>query len=283
MQTDRDAATKTNLTEAQSRVRLDRYGPVAVVTLVNPPHGLMDEAMETALAAAIDDLDADPEIRSVVLTGGQDGVFVKHYDVAVLEARGRHLAERGYEFTPDRPVPEAPLHTTLRRMEESGKAYVAALNGTAMGGGFELALACDIRLVQIGDFRFGLPEINLGILPGAGGTQRLPRLIGGARAARMMLLGDTLSPQELADCGLAVACVDGPVLPAALDVAHRLARKPPRALTHIKTLLLSAAETPHETGLAKERTLFCDLMTDDEALRLMGEWADGRRDIRDEP
>ncbi len=264
-------------------ITLERDGAVAVATLANPPHGLMDEAMETALAAAIDDLEADPEIRAVVLTGSQDDVFVRHYDVAVLEARGRTLAERGYEFTPDRPVPEAPLHTAFRRMEEGGKAYVAALNGTAMGGGFELALACDIRLVQAGDFCFGLPEINLGILPGAGGTQRLPRLIGAARAARMMLLGDTLSPREMVDCGLAMACTDGLVLPAAIEVARRLARKPPKALGHIKTLLRSAGDTPLDTALAQERTLFCDLMIDDEALGLMRDWADGRRDIRDEP
>ncbi len=266
-----------------SRVTLERDGAVACLTLSNPPRGYMDEAMETALAAHVDALEADDAIRVVVLTGGQDGVFVRHYDVSVIEARGRALAARGLGFSTDRPVPEAPIHATLRRMEQSGKAYVAALNGTAMGGGFELALACDIRLVQNGPHHLGLPEINLGILPGAGGTQRLPRLIGHARAARMMLLGDTLTPEAALACGFAMAVTDGPVLPDAMRVARRLAAKPAAALAHIKRLLRLAGDTPLDDALAAERTLFCDLMISDDALALMAEWTQGKRTIRDDP
>ncbi|MGP1254370.1 MAG: enoyl-CoA hydratase/isomerase family protein [Kiloniellales bacterium] len=266
-----------------SRVEVVRHGPVAAVALSNPPHGLMDEAMEQELAAVVEELEADPSIRAVVLTGGQEGVFVRHYDVAVLERRGRALAARGLSFSPERPVPEATFHGTLRRMEESNKAYVAALNGTAMGGGFELALACDLRLVQDGPFDLGLPEINLGILPGAGGTQRLPRLIGQARALELTLLGGTLSPRRTTEIGLALACIEGPVLPVALETAQRLAAKPPQALAHIKRLVRGAAATPLADGLAAERTLFCDLMIRDDALTLMTEWTEGHRDIRDDP
>ena len=266
-----------------SRVDLSRRGPVAVVTLSNPPRGLMDEAMEEGLAAVIEELETDPAIRAVVLTGGQDGVFVRHYDVAVLQRRGRALAARGLTFSPERPVPETPFHRTLRHIEASPKAYLAALNGTAMGGGFELALACDLRLVQDGPYDLGLPEINLGILPGAGGTQRLPRLIGQARALELTLLGGTLSPRRATEVGLTLACLDGPVLPAALETAQRLAAKPPQALAHIKRLVRGAAVTPLADGLAVERTLFCDLMVSDDALALMTEWAEGRRDILDDP
>ena len=256
---------------------------VAVVTLSNPPSGLMDEAMERQLAAAVEALEADAAVRTVVLTGGQDGVFVRHYDVATIERRGRALAARGLTFDPERPVPEAPIHTTLRRMEESAKVYLAALNGTAMGGGFELALACDLRLVQDGPYDLGLPEINLGILPGAGGTQRLPRLIGQSRALEMTLLGGTVSPRRAAEIGLAAACVEGPILPAALAMARRLAAKPPQALAYVKQLGRSAFEGSLAEGLAVERTLFCDLMVRGDALALMGDWTAGRRDIRDEP
>ena len=264
-------------------VTLERDGVVACLTLSNPPEGYMDVAMEAALAAHVEALEADDTIRSVVLTGGQDGVFVRHYDVSLIEQRGRKLAERGMQFSTDRPVPEAPIHGTLRRMQDSGKAYVAALNGTAMGGGFELALACDVRLVQDGPYHLGLPEINLGILPGAGGTQRLPRLIGHAWAARMMLLGDTLTPREAVSCGFAMALTDGPVLPDAMSVAHRLAAKPAKALAHIKRLLRSAGDTPLDEALAAERTLFCDLMISDDAIALMADWTDGKRTIRDDP
>ena len=268
---------------AGGRVTLEYDGAVACLTLSNPPQGYMDEAMETALAAHVDALEADDAIRAVVLTGGQDGVFVRHYDVSVIETRGRALAARGLRLSTDRPVPEAPIHATLRRMEQSGKAYVAALNGTAMGGGFELALACDIRLVQNGAHHLGLPEINLGILPGAGGTQRLPRLIGHAWATRMMLLGDTLTPREAVSCGFAMTLTDGPVLPDAMTVANRLAAKPAKALAHIKRLLRSAGDTPLDEALAAERMLFCDLMISDDAIALMADWTDGKRTIRDDP
>ncbi|MFD2856212.1 enoyl-CoA hydratase/isomerase family protein [Seohaeicola zhoushanensis] len=101
-----------------------------------------------------------------VLSGETPGYFVRHYDLKVLERRAEWMARKGLQFSADRPVPEAPIHTATRLMETSGTVFFAALNGTAMGGGFEIALACDFRLVQQGPFVFGLPEINLGLLPG---------------------------------------------------------------------------------------------------------------------
>ena len=112
------------------------------------------------------------------------------------------MSDKGMTFDTARPVPESPYLACLRRMENMSKIFIAAINGTAMGGGFELALACDIRLVKDGASHLGLPEVNLGILPGAGGTQRLPRLIGEGRALEMMLLGRTISPAEALDLGI---------------------------------------------------------------------------------
>lgn len=260
---------------------LTTEGPVARLTFSNPPQGLMDEAMEAALLDAVQRVEADPELRVCVLTGGDPGVFIRHYDVAVLARRAEKMAARGLTFSEGRPVPESPIHEAMRRMEQGRAVYVAALNGTAMGGGFELALACDLRVVQTGPHRFGLPEINLGILPGAGGTQRLVRLLGQARAQRMILLGETLGPEELAETGLAELSRDAPA--ASRELAARLAAKPARALAHCKRLTRTAPLAEPDAALALERTLFCDLMVTDDARRLMAQAAAGERDITDPP
>lgn len=180
-----------------------------------------------------------------------------------------------------RPVREGVIHRALRQISESRVIYIAALNGTAMGGGFELAIACDLRVVQAGPFEFGLPEINMGILPGAGGTQRLPFLIGGARTMQMRLTGDTLDPKGVLDCGLAMALVEDAVAEAH-TLAKRIAGKPAKSLAHIKRLIRQSEGACGE-GLALERTLFADTMVSEEAERLLGEGAQGTRRITDVP
>ncbi len=170
------------------RVRLERDGQhIAVVTMVNDAGGCLDDASERELEAALDAIDADPGSArwSSPARGGQGVVFVRHYDVRTLEARARKMAARGLAFSLERPVPESGYLRCLRRIEESPRPFVAAIDGVAMGGGFELALACDLRLAQAGEYPIGLPEVNIGLLPGAGGTQRLTRLVGRAsRCAR---------------------------------------------------------------------------------------------------
>ncbi len=259
---------------------MEQQDHVAIIRFSNPPHGFMDGGTEEELAAALDRVEEDDSIRAVILTGGEADVFIRHYDVGVLYERGRALAARGVVFDPDRPVPESPVHVCLRRIATMPKPFVAAINGTAMGGGFELALACDIRLVRDGEYDLGLPEINLGILPGAGGTQRLTRLIGEAKALELMLLGQTLRPRDAVRLGLASFLVEGDVMEKALEVARRLAARSPRAVGHIKGLVRGIHDRAPEDGFARERTLFCDLMVSERGLREMGDMAAGRRDIR---
>lgn len=166
-----------------SRLTLQHDGDgVAVLRLSNPPEGFMDDAMENELERALDTIDSTPELRVIVITGATPGVFVRHFDVGVLEQRARALAARGLRFDPARPVPEATIHRCLRRIETSDRIFIAAINGAAMGGGFELALACNLRLAEDGNYPLGLPETNIGLLPGAGGTQRMTRLVGPGRA-----------------------------------------------------------------------------------------------------
>jgi enoyl-CoA hydratase/carnithine racemase len=266
-----------------SQITTQRDGAVLIATIANPPHGYMDATTEPELTAVLDDIEADETVRAVVFTGGLPGVFVRHYDVGVLETLGRDLAGRDLSFDTARPVPESPYHVCLRRIATMPKAFVAAINGTAMGGGFELALACDIRLAQDGPYWLGLPEINIGLLPGAGGTQRLARLIGEGRALELILQGRTLSPADAAAWGMVGQCVDGDVVEAAMGIAQNLAAKPPLALAHIKRLIRGANSRPLDEGLADERTLFCDTVMQDEAIALMADLNSGARDIRAMP
>jgi enoyl-CoA hydratase/carnithine racemase len=262
------------------RLTLHARDGVARVQLFNPPMGCMDAQTEVELQQLLDLLDGRPEVRAVLLTGRDDGVFVRHYDVGVLEQRGRAMAARGLRFALDRPVPEAPFHRVLARIEASRCVFIAAINGTCMGGGYELALACDLRYAQAGGYRIGLPEVNIGLLPGAGGTQKLQRVMGAAAALEALLLGRTFLPAEAAAAGLVHACVDD-VQAHAEAVARELAAKPQPALGHIKRLAHRAGTGDAAVGLAEERTLFCDTMVSADALQRMAEMNAGRRDITD--
>ena len=252
------------------RVELQRHGDaVAVLRMLNNAQGCLDDASERELAAALDAIDADPALRAVVVTGAGRGVFVRHYDVAVLEQRARAMAARGLRFSAERPVPESPFLACLRRISGNPRPFVAAIDGVAMGGGFELALACDLRVAQAGDYPIGLPEVNLGLLPGAGGTQRLTRLVGQAVAMRSILLGRTWTPAQAAAAGLVDELADGPALARGLALADELAALPPLAVSHVKRLVRAAASHGLAEGLALERTLFCDLMVNPESIERM--------------
>lgn len=261
-----------------TRLSLSAHGAgIAVLRFHNPPQGYMDAATEAELGQALELIDGRDDPQVLVLTGAQDGVFIRHYDVGVLEERARKMHARGLTFSTDRPVPESPIHRCLERIAASPRIFIAALNGTAMGGGYELALACDLRIAQAGDYRIGLPESNIGLLPGAGGTQRLPTLVGRARALEYLLLGRTFTPEAAAAAGLVNECCPGPALERALDVARVLAAKQPRALAHIKQLVRGARQ--NGTRFADERTLFCDLMVDPRSIDLMAQMNAGERRI----
>ena len=267
------------------RVQCTLEGACAIVRLFNPKQGLMDEAMESELLRVLDLLHDGvcwPAGRVVILTGRDPGVFVRHYDVAVLHQRAQAMATRGKAFSIDRPVPQGGVHRCIDRIEGSSLIFIAALNGVAMGGGFELALACDLRVVQEGPHELGLPELNLGLLPGAGGTQALARLLGVSATLQLLLTARVLSPRELAELRLAGACV-ADALAQARAWAAQLQAVPARACAHIKRLVRSAGAWELEQGRAAERTLFCDCMVDPAALPLMADVAQGQRTIAQPP
>ena len=272
----------TDMDWTGTRLSLTRTGGTAVVRLFNPPHGFMDEAMEAELAQALDQLEAWAEGRVVVLTGGEPGMFVRHYDVSVLYQRAQAMLARGKTFSVERPVAQGGIHRCLERMDASPLVFIAAINGVAMGGGFELALGCDIRLAQTGDYQQGQPELNLGLLPGAGGTQAMAALLGTGQALFHLLTAKVFNPQELLALGLVSGCSQD-VLADALRLAAQIEAVPARACANIKRLVRHAPRWDRAEGLAAERTLFCDCMVDPHAQPLMAAVARGERTIADRP
>ncbi|HYM30527.1 MAG TPA: enoyl-CoA hydratase/isomerase family protein [Candidatus Cybelea sp.] len=253
---------------------------VALIRFANLPGGCMNEATVAELDAAVRRVETDDGIGAVVFTGAAPGVFIRHYSVPELERLAARIGERAMTFDPARPVPEHAFGAICRRMEEMPKATIAAINGMCMGGGFEFALACDIRIAAAGDYSIGLPEINIGLLPGAGGTQKLSRLVGPARALEMMLRGRTIKPAEALALGMVHEVTDGDALARGREIAGEIAGKSPRAVAHIKYLVRRSAELPLQDGLAAERTLFLDLLVTREAIALMHRMTGANGDIR---
>ncbi|MBM3490401.1 MAG: enoyl-CoA hydratase/isomerase family protein [Alphaproteobacteria bacterium] len=262
-----------------SQLDLRREGRVAIVRLA-PPDGFMTIDTVRELGALAEALAGDAGVAAVVLTGGQPGVFVRHYSVRELEALSHQLRAKNLRFSAERIAPQREIDRLLSCLETMPKAVIAAINGHAMGGGFELALACDLRIAEMGPYWLGLPEINIGLLPGAGGTQKLARLVGQARALELTLLGRTLSPVEAAGFGLVHEAVPAPVIERALALARQLAEKPQPAFAHIKRLVRQESGRPLADGLAVERTLFLDTLVSDEALARMTGLNRGDYDIR---
>jgi enoyl-CoA hydratase len=242
---------------------------VAVLTLGSPTRIHFDPEMSDALLEAMTALAGDEAVRVVVVTGGAPGYFVRHYSVATLVSMGEKLKSSGQQRSEDAPYNPGSFASAMRLVEEMPKPVIAAISGTAMGGGFEFTLACDIRIAQQGDFQIGLPEVNIGILPGGGGTQRLPRVIGTPAALMHILLGVTLSPVEAAQKGFVHEAVPGKALDRAMEIARRLVSHTPQSVRYIKRLVRNAVETPLDQGLRLERNLFMDLCGGDEAIARM--------------
>lgn len=263
------------------QLRIERRGAVAVVRFHNPPKGYMDNATLEDLDAATRELDADDGVRAVVYTGAMPGIFITHFDTEVLATMSAALREKGRRFSAERLVPERNIDVIFDRLAASPKPQIAAVNGTCMGGGLEFALACDLRYAAAGDYRMGPIEIALGILPGAGGVVRTARMLGAAKAMELCLLGEAFGPSEAHRLGLLNDLVDGDVLARAIAVAERLAQHPPKALAHIKRIARAANEPGDRGALALERTLFLDLLVQDEAAERLAAYNEGRLKLRD--
>jgi len=234
-------------------------GRVAVATFGRPPRNFMSFAAMTELEQVLLALQDDPSVRVVILTGGVPGYFVAHADLDDLRALGQGRAVEGDPSSWGR---------TLSLLGSMPQPTIAAVNGQAWGGGCELSLACTMRLVAAGG-HFAQPEVNVGIIPGAGGTQRLPRLVGAGRAAELVLSGRVVGAAESVAIGLANdALPDDGFVEAAVAWARPIASKPAAALAAAKRAMLEGLSMPLADGLRLEGQLFVGLQTGTEALDL---------------
>ena len=224
----------------------DRDG-IATLTVKRPDKlNALNEATLSELETALESVDAATDIRALIVTGAGEKAFVAGADIkelAELSAEGGHLAARRGQ-------------AIFRKLETLGKPVLAAVNGFALGGGLELALACHIRLAS-DTAKLGLPEVGLGAIPGYGGTQRLARLVGSGRALEMILSAQPVDAAEAHRIGLVNRVVpNNELATAADDLARKIIKNAPGALRSVILAVNRGLDADLETGLEFEATLF---------------------------
>lgn len=250
---------------AEGPVQLETRGDVAIAWLNNPPANSLSPTVNEALATTWEHVKRSG-VRALVIASANPLLFCAGADIKAFttldEQSGRAMLEQ--------------MHGLLRDMERSGVVTIAAVNAIAYGGGCELAMACDVRIAADSAL-FGQPEVNLGIIPGFGGTQRLPRLVGESKALEMNLTGDAITGEEAFEFGLAAAVVpDHELLDTALAWARKLAGQAPLAVERIKQV---SAAGDLDAGLAAERTAFTDVFASEDAREGIGAFL-GKRQPR---
>jgi enoyl-CoA hydratase len=239
---------------AWETLRVETDGAVAVLTIDRPEkRNALSGQVRAELIAALDALRDDDGVRVLVITGAGEKAFVAGADIA--------------EFAERTPLEQRAAMTGRRVFDEIAaypKPVIAMINGFCLGGGCELALACDLRIAA-DTARLGQPEINLGIIPGGGGTQRLPRVVGTGQAMRLVLTGELIDAAEALRIGLVDLVHPAAELRArTLETARAMAAKSPVALRMAKSAVRAAAEMPLEAGLRYETELFVTCFASDD-------------------
>jgi len=235
-------------------IRVEREDAVATVVVDRPDAmNALDVATLTELRDRLQELRDDGDARAIVLTGAGDRAFIAGADIKAMSGMDVAQAKAWGELG----------HNVAQLLETSPKATIAAVNGFALGGGCELALACDIRYAS-SRAKFGQPEINLGIIPGWGGTQRLARVCGIGFAKELILTGRVVDAEEAQQRGL-VNGVHDPVLERALETARLLASKSPLAVAAAKAATNHALQGDHVENLGREAERFGDLFASEDA------------------
>lgn len=226
-------------------VRIERRDDVAILTLDRPEAlNALSFAILGQIGDAIDQADAMVGLRALIVTGAGPKAFCAGADIKELRARDLMAQKRGAELG----------QSVFARLDRLKVASVAAINGYAFGGGLELAMACTFRIASA-NAKMGLPEIKLGLIPGYGGTQRLPRIVGEARALEMILTGKTIDAAEAERIGLVNRVVEADALGAALAFARSFTAYSLPALGFARSAISRALDTPLAEGLRIEADL----------------------------
>jgi enoyl-CoA hydratase len=278
-----------------ARIEVEREGRVETWRIDYPPHNFMNREMVAELDSLVRAAERNPSVGAVVITGANPGLFVTHYDVAEILAG---ISGVGLEVSP--AAADASLRTVgalarlpqarsrLKRTPASGlielreindvfdrlgrldQVVIAAIGGPAGGGGCELALACDLRYMADDAEHIGFPEMTLGFPPGAGGTQRLARMIGTGKALELILEARLLAPEQALEVGLVHRVVpSGRLLDTALETAERMARRAPGSVAALKRAVYEGSSAPLSAGLASERKWFLSTASKPAAARAL--------------
>jgi enoyl-CoA hydratase/carnithine racemase len=231
-------------------VRLEKQDSIGHIVLDRPPANSYDKTFMEELDAAIEEAGRDDAVKAVLLRSASEKFFSAGADVSVFAKSG--LDEQNAFVV--------CANEAMGKLESTPKVVVAAINGHCLGGGLEMALCCDFRIAAEGSYRIGLPEVTLGLLPGTGGTQRLPRLIGRQKALDLMLTGRTLVPQEALAAGIVDAVVPpGELVDKALALLKPYTTGPTYAIGRIKNAAVLGYGMTLAEGLKLERQLLIEL------------------------
>jgi enoyl-CoA hydratase len=239
-------------------ISTEQRDAVAVVTIDHPPVNALSAPLLDELEAELERLDADESVRAVVLKGAGDRAFVAGADISEFPAL-RNAAS-------DESGSARGIQKLGARMDAAGTPFVAAIHGFCLGGGLELAMCCDIRVVAE-DAQLGQPEIKLGLIPGGGGTQRLPRLVGIGRAMLLNMTGDFIDGRTAYEWGLVEKVVPREeLMDAALGIAQTIAARSPVSIGVLRELARTCRDLPLEEGLRREAEGFRRCLASEDGL-----------------
>jgi enoyl-CoA hydratase/carnithine racemase len=241
---------------------------IGVITLDRPPANSYDLEFIEELADAVREAAADDEVKVVVLRSASERFFSAGADVKAFN-----------ESTVEANMGMIRLsHETLSSISTIPKIFIAEINAHALGGGLEIALACDLRFAAEGDYMLGTPEVTLGVLPGNGGTQRLPRLIGWSRALELMVTGRTVTPAEALELGIVNTLFPaGELREKTLEYARALAAGATKAIGNIKLAVHQGLAAGLEYGLDRERELVEELFSSEDGREGIAAFAEKRK------
>ena len=249
-------------------IRLEREGPVGVIVLDRPPANSYDYQILQELGSAVDEARWDEGVGAVVVTSASEKFFSAGADVKAFES-GSHRR---------RSMTVVLAHEVFRKFEDTPLVFVAAISGHALGGGLEIALACDLRFASRGSYLIGLPEVSRGLFPGSGGTQRLPRLVGLSKGLDMIVSGETVSPERAHELGIVDRLYDDAAAcrAAAVEYCAKLAEGPREAIGRAKVATVLGFGAALDAGLAIEREAISRIFASEDAAEGIKAFAEKR-------